>query len=150
MRLPPEVREQFRAFGRAGGRARAARLSATQRRRIARKAAATRWIRERFGAASFAELGLPGGELVDVGLAALADERTCRESLLVSLAAPRLQREGVPVGRVEESAEERLYELLERDSARLAHARYLAYLQQVVSFADACRTVRAQAASRAA
>lgn len=150
MRLPPDIREQFRAHGRIGGRTRAARLSATQRRAIARKAATVRWIRERFGATSFGELGLPGGALVDAGLEALAEERTSREGLLVSLAAPRLRREGVPVGRTDEAAEERLYELLEEDSERLAHARYLAHLRQVASFADACRSARQNAGHDAA
>lgn len=150
MRLPPDVREQFRAHGRIGGRTRAARLSARQRRAVARKAATARWIRERFGATSFGELGLPGGDLVDAGLEALAEERSSRESLLVSLAAPRLRREGVPVGRTEEAAEERLYELLEEDSEQLAHARYLANLRQVASFADACRSARQDAGRDAA
>jgi hypothetical protein len=68
------------------------------RRSVARRAAAARWIRHRFGDASFETLGLPGGRLVDVGLADLAAERTTPESLAVSIAAPRLRREGVPVG----------------------------------------------------
>lgn len=142
MKLPPEVRAQFRRHGRDGGRARAARLSPDQRKAIARKAATTRWIRKRFGASSFAVIGLPGGDIVDQGLADLASVRTSRESLLVSLAAPRLQREGVPISRVDEDPEERLYELLEKANARLAHARYLAHLRQIASFADACRSAR--------
>ena len=65
MKLPRSVREEFRRFGRQGGEARARRLSPTRRRAVARRGALTRWIRARFGAASFAELGLPGGDLID-------------------------------------------------------------------------------------
>jgi hypothetical protein len=109
---------------------------------VARRAAMVRWIRQRFGAGSFQELGLPGGDLVDAGLAALAASRTTPESLAVSLAAPRLRREGVPVGATLEDPERRLFELLSRSEGDLAHARYNAHLRQLVSFADACHLVR--------
>lgn len=142
MRLPPEIQAQFRRYGRAGGRTRAARLSPDRRKAIARKAATTRWVRERFGAASFAAIGLPGGDLVDAGLADLAEERASRASFVVSLAAPRLRRELVPLSRIDDEPEERLYALLEQDNEELAHARYLAYLRQITSFADACRLAR--------
>jgi len=112
------------------------------RRAVARRAATVRWIRHRFGAASFQEVGLPGGALIDAGLDALASDRTTPESLAVSLAAPRLRREGVPVGPVLEDPERRLFELLARTDGDLGHARYNAYLRRLVSFADACRLVR--------
>lgn len=118
-------------------------MDPAERRGVARRAATSRWIRHRFGAASFAERGLPGGELVDEGLADLAYGRTTAASLAVSLAAPRLRREGVPVGAVlEEAPERRLFELLQRTEGGLAHARYNAHLSQLVSFADACRLAR--------
>jgi hypothetical protein len=143
MRLPDRVRDRFRAYGRAGGRARAARMSAEDRRTVARKAAIRRWTRVRFGAASLGALGLPGGELIDAGLDALAAGEDSVESLVVSLAAPRLRREGVPLpDRVIPDADLRLYRLLERTSGDLAHARYLAYLRQVASFADSCSSAR--------
>lgn len=149
MRLPPDIRERFRHFGRAGGRQRAARMSAEARRAVARRAATARWIKERFGASSFETLGLPGGAIVDAGLADLAAGKATAESLLVSLAAPRLRREGVPIGSVEADPEERLYEMLSRTEGDLAHARYGAQLLQAVSFADACRTVRQDRGRRA-
>ena len=142
MKLPIEIRERFRRYGRTGGRTRAARLSPEARTSVARRAATTRWIRERFGAPSFAALGLPGGELVDAGLAELADGRVELASLVLSLAAPRLRREGVPLGRVHADPEDRLFERLSRSSGDLAHARYNAYLRQISSFADACREAR--------
>jgi hypothetical protein len=143
MRLPRTVRERFKTYGRAGGRARAAKLPASARRSIARAAAVRRWTRERFGRSSFAALGLPGGEMVDAGLEALALERETPEALLVSLAAPRLRREGVPVpSQLLPDPDLRLYRRLEQTSGDLAHARYLAYLAQAASFADACGRLR--------
>lgn len=143
MRLPKSIRERFRAHGRDGGRARAARMSPEARRRVARRAAIRRWIRARFGAPRFAALGLPGGETMDAGLDALAAGEETIESLLVSLAAPRLEREGVPVpAEVFTDADVRLYRLLERTAGELAHARYLAYLRLAESFANACPSAR--------
>lgn len=141
MKMPKKIREQFRRHGRDGGQARAERMSSAARRAVARRAATTRWIRERFGASSFDALGLPGGEMIDTGLADLAAEKATEESLLVSLAASRLRREGVPIGQVHSDPEDRLYELLSR-SSDLAHARYGAYLRQAASFADACHVAR--------
>lgn len=149
MKLPTEVRERFRRYGRVGGRARARRLEPAERRRIARRAVTTRWIRSRFGAPSLGELGLPGGDTVDAGLDDLAAGRTTAAGLLVSLAEPRLRREGVPVGVVEADPERRLYELLERTEGELAHARYGAMLRRMVSFADACSLARRRSDRRA-
>ncbi|MFV1960128.1 MAG: hypothetical protein ACC662_12035, partial [Planctomycetota bacterium] len=106
------------------------------------------WVRERFGDSSFAALGLPGGDIVDAGLADLAAGTTTIESLLVSLAAPRLKREGVPIGSVNEEPEESLFRLLDRTEVGLAHARYRALRRQIVSFADACSTARAATGGR--
>jgi hypothetical protein len=143
MRLPTSVRERFRAYGRAGGRARASRMSPGARRAVARRAAMQRWIQARFGVRRFHAAGLPGGEVIDAGLAALADGEESIESLVVSIAASRLRREGVPLPReIFANAEIRLFRLLEQNGEPLAHARYLAYLRQAQSFADACARVR--------
>ncbi len=144
MKLPTGIHEQFRRYGRRGGRIRATRISPEERKRIARQGATARWVRARFGVSKFGELGLPGGDIVDTGLADLAAGRASLESLLVSLAEPRLRREGVPIGTVESEPEKRLYELLTRTEGDLAHARYGAYLRQMVSFADACHLARIQ------
>jgi hypothetical protein len=145
MQLPKSVREQFRAYGRDGGRKRAERMSPREREAVARMAAIKRWIQVRFGAASFEALGMPGGEIMDTGLMDLATGEETMESLLVSLAAPRLRREGVPLPpNVFADADERLYRLLERRDAEMGHSRYLACLRQAASFADACATVRAR------
>ena len=142
MELSPEVRERFRRYGRYGGQQRAARMQPAARRAVARRAATARWIRERFGASDFKSLGLPGGDLVDAGLADLAEAKTTRESLAVSLAAPRLRREGVPITLSESDPERRLYELLAETEGDLAHVRYGAHLKRLVSFADSCRLAR--------
>jgi len=148
MDLPDDVREQFRRYGKAGGRRRAEGMLPAARRRVARRAAAVRWIRRRFGAPSFEALGLPGGGSVDAGLADLAAERVTAQSLAVSLAAPRLRREGVPIGPTLEEPERRLFDLLQDTEGDLAHARYNARLRELVSFADACRLVRVDRAAR--
>lgn len=79
---------------------------------------------------------------MDRGLADLARNVVSAESCVVSLAAPRLRREGVPVGPPLANAEDRLYDLLVQSSGDLAHARYNAWLGEVASFADACRLAR--------
>jgi hypothetical protein len=149
MKLPFEVREQFRRYGRAGGRARAARMSTDAKKGTARRAAMARWIKERFGVPSFADLGLPGGEIVDAGLADLADGRVTAESLAVAIAVPRLRREGVPLGSTPADPENRLYRLLSRRSGSLAHSRYNSYLRQISSFANACHRQRIDQGQRA-
>jgi len=149
MKLPHDIREQFRRHGRAGGRARAARLSAGARRAVARRAGMARWIRERFGSSRFEELGLPGAEIVDAGLVDLAQGMVTEESLAVSIAMPRLRREGLPRMPALADPEQRLIRLLSRRSGDLAHARYGAILRRVVSFADACRSRRLGEARRA-
>ena len=142
MKWPDEIRERFRRYGRAGGRKRAARMTGKARKAVARRAATARWIRHRFGSSSFEALGFPGGDLVDAGLAELADGKIEVASLVVSLAATRLRREGIPLGTVHADPEERLYQSLVRGSGDLTHARYGAHLRQISSFADACRQAR--------
>jgi hypothetical protein len=124
-------------------------MSPGARSAVARRAATVRWIRHRFGDSSFERLGLPGGATVDAGLADLAANRTTPESLAVSLAAPRLRREGIPVGPELEDPERRLFEHLSITEGDLAHARYSAWLRQLVSFADACRLARIDRTHRA-
>jgi hypothetical protein len=110
---------------------RISKMSPESRKVVARNAAICRWIRVRFGASDFESIGLPGGAAVDAGLADLAAGRESIESLVVSVAAPRLKREGVPMPRdLFPNAEMRLYRLLERTGGDLAHARYLAWLRQ--------------------
>ena len=150
MKLPKEIRRRFQRYGRKGGEARAKRVAPDTRRAIARRAALRRWTEARFGNASFAALGLPGGEMIDSGLDDLVSGEETIGSLVVSLASPRLRREGVPLPTtILSDSNTRLYQLLEQKHGDLAHARYLAYLRQVVSFADACRASRTDRGRRA-
>jgi len=143
MRLPPLLLAEFKRQGREGGLKRARRLTSAARKAIARRAAIRRWTRARFGSARYEELGLPGGAMIDKGLDDLAGGIESPESLAVSLAAPRLRREGVPVPHAcLQDADRRLYRILESRHGALAHARYLAWLRQVSSFADACHLAR--------
>lgn len=144
MQLSPKVRKQFEDFGRAGGHERARRLPADSRRRIARVASLARWMRERFGATHFSDLGLPGADVVDKGLLDVASGVESVESLLVAIAETRLRREGVPVPALTlPDAELRCYRALEELHGELAHARYNALLRQMTSFADACHLAHA-------
>jgi hypothetical protein len=103
------------------------------RRAAARRAAAVRWIRKRFGSSGFRDLGLPGGDLVDRGLADLAAGHVTGESLLVSVAPPRLRREGIPVRPAFDHGGDRLYDLMVEHHGALAHARYGALVRQAVA-----------------
>lgn len=85
--------------------------------------------------------------MVDEGLADLASGRTTAPSLLLSLAAPRLRREGVPITDTEPDPELRLYRLLSSTAGELGYARYNAHLRLIVSFADACPVARLAASA---
>lgn len=143
------MRGRFRLHGRDGGRARAAARSPEARRAIARRAATARWLATRFGASRLEDLGLPGGALVDQGLGDLLAGRVTDESLLVSIAAPRLRREGIPVPAPIADPEDHLYDRMVARHGALAHARYAALLRQAASFANACRTARVDRGRRA-
>lgn len=85
---------------------------------------------------------LPGGELVDKGLADLASKRETREALLVSIGALRLRAAGVPVpASTLPDPERRLYELLALEDEDSAHSRYNALVRRLVSFEDAAECV---------
>ena len=92
---------------------------------------------------------LPTGLEVVVGLAELAAGTISAESLAISIAMPRLRRDGLPSLPPHPDPEDRLYELLSRRSDDLAHERYNAYLRQVASFAAACRLRRLKRTLRA-
>lgn len=78
-------------------------------------------------------LALPGGDLIDRGLADLAAGRRTPEALLVAIGAPRLRRLGFDVPTLE-SPEHALYELLAADNSDDAHARYNALIRRLISF----------------
>jgi hypothetical protein len=77
----------------------------------------------------------PGGELIDLGLAALAANQETVESLLVSIGATRLRLAGIPVPNTAfSSPERRLYDRLALEDSDSAHSRYNALVRRLVSF----------------
>jgi hypothetical protein len=90
--------------------------------------------------------GLPGGDLVERGLADLAAGKSTAEAALVEVARTRLLDLGVAVtGRSvgEEAAELVLYRRVgERDPDGDAYGLYCAWLDQLVSFMSALENRR--------
>ena len=86
---------------------------------------------------------LPGGSLVEQGLADLARGRETVAALLVAIGAARLRRAGlnVPESRFDDP-EHRLYRLLEREGSDAAHSRYNALVRTLVSFERAVECAR--------
>jgi hypothetical protein len=84
----------------------------------------------------------PGGDLVQEGLADLAEGVESIAALLVSIGAPRLRRIGLPVPRqVIPTPEHRLYERLAESDPDSAHSRYNALVRRLVSFESAAECV---------
>ena len=83
---------------------------------------------------------LPGGDLIEKGLADRRRGIASLEGLLVSIGAPRLAQLGMDVPNPVPGAERRLYERLHAEDADSAHGRYNALIRRLVSFerAAAC------------
>ncbi len=80
---------------------------------------------------------LPGGEVVQSGLADLAAGRESVASYLVKIASRRLRSCGIPVevaGEEALEADHRLYDLLVREHGDEAYGRYNSLLRELVSF----------------
>jgi hypothetical protein len=84
---------------------------------------------------------LPGGDLVAKGLQDLATSTETVESLLLSIAAPRLRDLGLPVAEPLPDPEHRLYERLAREDPDSAHSRYNALLRRLTGFESALECV---------
>lgn len=91
-------------------------------------------------AVSFA--ALPGADLIESGLANLAQGVVSAAALLVAIGAPRLRQLGVDVPPTVAHPEHRLYEQLARDDPDAAHGRYNAMIRRLVSFERALACVR--------
>lgn len=83
---------------------------------------------------------LPGGDLIERGLAHRASGLCSIEALLVSIGAPRLARLGFEVHDPIPAAERQLYDRLHAEDPDSAHGRYNALVRRLVSFerAAAC------------
>ncbi len=85
---------------------------------------------------------LPGGDLVQEGLADLARGLESIPALLVSIGAPRLRRIGLPVPETTfPSPERRLYDRLAETDPDSAHSRYNALVRRLVSFENTAECV---------
>ncbi len=82
---------------------------------------------------------LPGEELVERGLADLAQNRMTESALLVLIAAPRLRRLGleVPQRAYPRPYEHTLYACLEERLGAGAHSHYNSLIRRIVSYARA-------------
>jgi hypothetical protein len=85
---------------------------------------------------------LPGADLVEQGLADLANDVESESALLVSIGAERLRRLGVDIPSTVASPEHRLYGLLQRQHGDEAHSRYNALIRRLVSFERAAECAR--------
>ena len=86
--------------------------------------------------------GLPGADLVATGIADLERGVESIEALLVSIAAPRLERLGFPVRSPIAAPEHALFERLRLEDADGAHSRYNALVRRLVSFERAAACAR--------
>jgi hypothetical protein len=89
---------------------------------------------------------LPGEELVQQGLADLAQAKVTDFSLLVLIAAPRLRRLGVQVPEPSFSGpyEHKLYDRLDQRLGTGAHSYYNSLIRRIVSYARALEREQSQ------
>jgi len=91
-------------------------------------------VRARIGDVATAA-DLPGGDLVEEGIADLRRGVLSIPALLVLVGAPRLRRLGFEVPSSPESdPERRLYDALASEDPDSAHSRYNALIRRLVSF----------------
>ena len=80
----------------------------------------------------------PGEDIIEQGLADLADGKETIPSLLVSIGASRLREAGLVISySTFPSPEHRLYAHLNADDSDSAHSRYNALIRRLVSFEHA-------------
>src|SRR6266550_7620193 len=90
----------------------------------------------------FMNSALPGGDLIDEGVADLREGRETVAALLVAIGSPRLRRLGIELpDTLPEDPEHRLYDLLAKDEPDSAHSRYNALIRRLVSFERAAECV---------
>lgn len=77
---------------------------------------------------------LPGGELIERGIADLNAGKETTEALLVSIGAGRLRSVGIELPSPIEFPEHKLYLYLARETGDAAHSTYNALIRRLVSF----------------
>ena len=95
------------------------------------------------------ENALPGGDMVEEGLADLAANRFTDFALLLLIAAPRLRALGVDIPKLPSSRpyEHLLYERLEERLGTGAHSYYNSLIRRIVSYARALEAERSRKGS---
>jgi hypothetical protein len=95
------------------------------------------------------ERSLPGGELVQQGLADLAAGRLTELALLVLIAAPRLKRLGIQVPDHARPLpyEHELYARLDQRLGTAAHSYYNSLIRRIVSYTRALEHERSRSCS---
>ena len=90
---------------------------------------------------------LPGEELVETGLADLAQGRVSDCSLLILIAAPRLRRLGIqiPDQPASQPFEHQLYARLDERLGTAAHSYYNSLIRRIVSYARSLEREQSQA-----
>lgn len=136
------VRRYLAEIGRRGGTRSRRALSPEQARAMVAAREARRALSE-FERSPFttAVPSLPGVELVGKGLHDLAARIVSDESLLVSVAAPRLRLLGIRVPVAHTDPEAQLYDRLAARLGNGAHSQYNALIRRAVSFARAAALV---------
>jgi hypothetical protein len=85
---------------------------------------------------------LPGGDLIDRGIADLRAGIESPEALLVSIGKSRLAQLGFELPRALSDPERRLYLMLAVEDEDAAHGRYNALVRRLVSFERALACAR--------
>jgi hypothetical protein len=90
------------------------------------------------------DLSLPGEDLVEAGLADLAQGRVSDCSLLVLIAAPRLRRLGIqiPLQPSPRPYEHQLYARLDERLGTAAHSYYNSLIRRIISYAHSLERER--------
>jgi hypothetical protein len=96
------------------------------------------------------DAALPGQDLVEKGLADLAQGRVTDFSLLVLIAAPSLKRLGlqIPDRHFPKPYEHELYARLEERLGTAAHSYYNSLIRRIVSYARGLERERSQGATQ--
>ena len=84
---------------------------------------------------------LPGSEIIKKGLRDLEKNEETLESLLVSIASPRLLRLGFLVNHPYPDAENKVYRLLAKNNPDNAHSQYNSFIRLLVSFSRAFENI---------
>lgn len=87
--------------------------------------------------------GLPGADIVELGIADLEAGRETVFALLVAIGAPRLIGLGFDLPSLPSHPEHRLYALLTEEGIDSAHGRYNSLIRRLVSFERAAKGARA-------